>query len=120
MIILKTAGWSDYELIDSGDGKRLERFGKYILVRPDPQIIWKIKKPQLWQKVDASFEKMGEDKGNWGVKTKMPHQWQLRYKDLTFYCKLTPFKHTGVFPEQHLQWDFITNVILRRLAEGSQ
>lgn len=111
MTILTTIGWEDYELIDSGDGKRLERFGKYILVRPDPQIIWQpLKDKGVWLKADAVFEKTG-DKGYWNLKTNLPDKWQMHYKDLTFWVKLTPFKHTGVFPEQSLQWDWIKTVI---------
>ncbi len=112
MIILTTSGWSDYELIDSGNGKRLERFGKYILSRPDPQIIWQpLKDKSIWQKADAIFEKIAGDKGYWNFKTKLPDKWQMSYKDLHFWVKLTPFKHTGVFPEQSLQWDWIEKVI---------
>lgn len=112
MTILTTSGWDDYELIDSGDGKRLERFGKYVLVRPDPQIIWKPLKDQTtWLKADAVFEKIGMDKGYWNLKTDLPDKWQMRYKDLIFWVKPTPFKHTGVFPEQSMHWDWIQAVI---------
>ncbi|MDO8638768.1 MAG: class I SAM-dependent methyltransferase [Candidatus Daviesbacteria bacterium] len=107
MIILTTPNWADYELLDTGNGYRLERFGKYILKRPDPQILWKPKLPKSeWEKADASFE---NDK--WVVKTKMPARWLMEYKDLKFWAKLSPFKHTGVFPEQASQWDFISSVI---------
>jgi len=113
MDILTPSNWTDYELLDSGNGKRLERFGKYILVRPDPQILWKPKlHPTEWDKVDAVFERSSEDKGNWDIKTEIPEKWEMDYKNLKFYAKLTPFKHTGVFPEQSVQWDFIQNVIL--------
>jgi 23S rRNA (cytosine1962-C5)-methyltransferase len=107
MNVLSTKGFSDYELIDTGNGQRLERFGKYILVRPDPQIIWKPQKDDgVWQKADAVYVQQGS-KGSWENKGKIPEKWLLKYKDLSFYCKLTPFKHTGVFPEQSLHWDFI-------------
>lgn len=112
MMILSTLGWQDYELLDSGDGQRLERFGQYILVRPDPQVLWK---PQLsqefWGEVDAVFEKTEEERGKWHIKRKIPEKWVVKYEDLSFYCKLTPFKHTGVFPEQSLQWKWVEEKI---------
>lgn len=107
MQILSTPGWEDYELLDTGDGHRLERFGKYTLVRPDPQIIWK---PRLdkseWLKADAVFAKE-----EWQNKNNVPKKWLLRYENLTFYAELTPFKHTGVFPEQLLQWNWMKEKI---------
>jgi len=98
----------DYDLIDSGDGRRLERFGKYFLDRPDPQIIWK-KTLSIgeWQKGDAFFERTTEDKGRWITRSKIPEKWQLKYKGIKFWAKLSPFKHTGIFPEQSWQWDYI-------------
>lgn len=111
MQILSTPGWSEYELLDSGDGYRLERFGKYILKRPDPQIIWK---PMLsnaeWEKADAVFERV-DGKEKWVRKTAVPERWLMEYDKLSFFAKLSPFKHTGVFPEQTLQWDFIREQI---------
>lgn len=103
MTILKTSGWEDYELLDSGDGKRLERFGRYVLVRPDPQAIWHQKLDQTeWHKADAVFEN-----DRWIRKTAVLEQWLLTFEDLSFYAKLTPFKHTGIFPEQLLQWQWM-------------
>jgi len=107
MNVLSTQGWQDYELIDSGNGQRLERFGKFTLVRPDPQVIWKPEKDNsFWEKADAVYESSG-NKGKWINKNKLPEKWLISYKDISFFCKLTPFKHTGVFPEQSLQWDFM-------------
>jgi 23S rRNA (cytosine1962-C5)-methyltransferase len=98
--------WEDYELIDSGDGKRFERFGKYTIVRPDPQAIWQPHIPHdRWEKADALFERTLQDKGVW--RKTVPESWTMRYKNLKFLCKLSPFKHTGVFPEQSVHWDFI-------------
>jgi 23S rRNA (cytosine1962-C5)-methyltransferase len=112
MDVLLTQGWQDYELIDSGNGQRLERFGKFILVRPDPQVIWKPKKDNsFWEEADAVYELLG-NKGKWINKNKVPEKWQISYKDLEFYCKLSPFKHTGVFPEQSLQWDFMKEKLM--------
>ncbi|KKR85825.1 MAG: hypothetical protein UU32_C0032G0004 [Candidatus Woesebacteria bacterium GW2011_GWB1_41_10] len=107
MQILETSGWEDYELIDSGNGKRLERFGKYILSRPDPQTIWQPKaEKQVWNRADAIFD------GSWKVKGNIPDKWLIKYHDVSLYLKLTPFKHTGVFPEQKAHWDFILQKIL--------
>jgi len=113
MQILSTRGWQDYELLDSGDGYRLERFGKYILSRPDPQIIWKKKlSDQEWNKADAIFERTTYDKGTWIKKNRnLPEKWLLQYKNLSFWVKLTPFKHTGVFPEQCVQWEWMFNIL---------
>ena len=106
MQILETSGWEDYELIDSGDGKRLERFGKYTLVRPDPQAIWKpMADSALWEKADAIFD------GKWINKTGVPEKWLIKYEDLSLNLRLTPFKHTGIFPEQKINWDFISEKI---------
>lgn len=109
MIILTTPNWTDYELLDTGKGFRLERFGKYILKKPDPQSLWKPSLPKSeWEKADAIF---ANDK--WIVKTQIPDKWLMEYKDLKFWAKLSPFKHTGVFPEQANQWDFIQEKINR-------
>ena len=115
MHLLKTAGWQDYELLDSGNGARLERFGQYIIIKPDPQAIWK---PTLvdgkWQMADGIFEN-----DTWQKKTQMPDKWILGYNELKFYAKLTPFKHTGVFPEQVLNWEFIKDKILKAQKQVS-
>jgi 23S rRNA (cytosine1962-C5)-methyltransferase len=109
MNILTTPGWDDYSLLDSGDGYRLEQFGKYRLMRPDPQIIWKRSLLESeWQKADAVFEKEGLRDAGWKKKTAIPAQWEMAYKNIRFHAKLSPFKHTGVFPEQHMQWDWMT------------
>lgn len=101
-----------YELIDSGEGRRLERWKNYLLDRPDPQIIWKKTLPASeWDRADAFFKRISEDKGAWSIKTKIPEKWELEYKGVKFLAKLTPFKHTGVFPEQHSQWDYIYDSI---------
>lgn len=102
MNILTTGGWSDYQLLDSGGARRLERFGKYILNRPDPQAIWQQKlESSVWENADAVFLK------DWKVKNNMPTTWKVKYKDLSLYAHLSPFKHTGIFPEQTINWEFI-------------
>jgi 23S rRNA (cytosine1962-C5)-methyltransferase len=106
MNILSTPGWEDYELLDSGNGRRLERFGKYILNRPDPQAIWLPHLPETeWQKADATFNK------DWATKANMPKNWNIKYGDLTLEARLTPFKHTGIFPEQSINWQYIEQKI---------
>lgn len=108
MLLLSTKGWEDYELLDSGNGKRLERFGKYIISKPDPQAIWKPHLSQMtWEKADATY--LEEEKG-WSKNT-LPDKWPLSYNDIKFYAKLTNFKHTGVFAEQVLNWDFMEKTI---------
>lgn len=107
MVILTAPRWADYQLLDTGNGQKLERFGKYTLKRPDPQILWKPHLPKSdWNKADATFEK---DK--WILKGKIPEKWLLKYKNISFWAKLSPFKHTGIFPEQTIQWDFIQEKI---------
>jgi 23S rRNA (cytosine1962-C5)-methyltransferase len=109
MTILTSPGWDDYELLDSGYGFRLERFGKYRLVRPDPQIIWKTRLSlQDWKNVDARFD---PEKKQWILNQTMPEKWLMHYAGVSFYAKLSPFKHTGVFPEQILQWEWIKKKI---------
>ena len=102
--------WIDYELIDCTNGERLERWGKYILVRPDPQVIWNSgKNNNLWKKADAVYSRIGGG-GEWKVKN-VPESWNITYRDLTFKVKPMNFKHTGVFPEQAVNWDFMMNKI---------
>lgn len=110
--VLTPQPWSEYELLDSGNGQKLERFGKYILVRPDPQIIWRPHLPEAqWAEADAIFKRTSEDKGSWQKKKEMPRHWEMNYKDITLLAKLSPFKHTGIFPEQAIHWDWITEKI---------
>jgi 23S rRNA (cytosine1962-C5)-methyltransferase len=110
MTILSTPGWEDYELLDTGNGLRLERFGPFRLTRPDPQIIWKPRlDSKFWESVDAAFD---TEKKRWIIKSKMPEKWLMRYKNIAFYAKLSPFKHTGVFPEQTLQWEWLSSLMM--------
>ena len=98
--------WKDYEVIDTSSGEKLERWGKYILVRPDPQVIWSTPKNHpLWRKYDAKYSRSNTGGGKWS-NLHLPEQWQVRYKELTFNVKPMNFKHTGVFPEQAANWDF--------------
>ena len=93
--------WVDYEILDMADGKKLERWGKFILDRPDPQIVWKEKtNKELWNKANAIYHRSKKGGGHWENKTSVPSNWQIKYKDLTFNIKQMGFKHTGLFPEQ--------------------
>jgi len=144
MILEEITKWSGYELLDSGDGERLERFGDFVLRRPDPGVLWHRSLPEAdWLKANASFRKRGgaaaadkhaaadkvanpddgEDKGNWqngvGGAAAVPEKWLMHFSgvksapaaDISFYAKLTPFKHTGVFPEQAANWEYIAGWI---------
>ena len=107
-----TEDWKDYELIDCSGGEKLERWGNQILVRPDPQVIWKSeRKNKLWYQPGARYERSRSGGGQWNVYKKMPSVWQVKYKDLTFNIKTLGFKHTGLFPEQAVNWDLTREVI---------
>jgi 23S rRNA (cytosine1962-C5)-methyltransferase len=104
--------WKEYEILDMANGEKLERWGEYILIRPDPQIIWNEKlNPDLWKKAHAHYHRSKTGGGEWEYKKKMPDSWQVKYKDLTFNLKPMGFKHTGLFPEQAINWDFMINKI---------
>ncbi|OGE25940.1 hypothetical protein A3H85_02205 [Candidatus Daviesbacteria bacterium RIFCSPLOWO2_02_FULL_40_8] len=110
----------EYSLLDSGNGKRLEKFGQFILSRPDPQALWKLHLPESeWKKASATFKEGGNSQDRW-FKGSVPQKWLMRYKDITFYCKLTPFKHTGVFPEQAIHWDWMERLITARVKSGNK
>ena len=103
--------WKDYELIDTSEGERLERWGKYILVRPDPQIVWKNdNKSPLWKKADATYKRSAKGGGAW-ANNKLPEQWKIGYGELEFVIRPTGFKHTGLFPEQAANWDWFSELI---------
>ncbi len=103
--------WKDYEVIDTSNGEKLERWGKYILVRPDPQVVWNTeKKCDEWFRPDGHYFRSKEGGGNWGI-NKLPKVWQLNYKELTFNLQTFGFKHTGLFPEQAANWDWFSEKI---------
>ena len=109
---MRKANWKDYELIDTSFGERLERWGKIILIRPDPQIIWESeKKNPLWKQADARYKRSSTGGGQWQVYRQMPEVWKINYGDLTFRLKTMGFKHTGIFPEQATNWDFAAEKI---------
>lgn len=109
---MRISKWSDYELIDTSDGERLERWGNIILIRPDPQVIWKSsKKNAFWKNANAVYHRSKTGGGQWQKLKNLPESWQIKYKNLKFNIKLMGFKHTGVFPEQATNWDFIIKKI---------
>ena len=104
--------WKDYELLDCSDGERLERWGDVILIRPDPQIIWKeSNSAPEWNTAHARYIRSDKGGGAWDYRRKLPESWQIKYRDLTFLVKPTGFKHTGLFPEQAVNWDYCTELI---------
>ncbi len=110
MIISKD--WKEYELLDMANGEKLERWGDIYLIRPDPQIIWTNKsKPELWKKAHAHYHRSKTGGGEWEYLKKVPESWQIHYKDFTFNLKPMGFKHTGLFPEQAINWDFMRQKI---------
>lgn len=106
--------WKDYELLDCSCGERLERWGRVTLIRPDPHVIWQAeKKHPLWRKADAVYHRSNTGGGHWEVRGKVPDRWEIGYKDLTFNVKTMGFKHTGVFPEQAVNWDYVRDLITK-------
>ena len=104
--------WKDYKIIDMANGQKLEKWGKITLSRPDPQIIWNEKSfPNLWKKADAIYERSKSGGGSWKYNKKLPESWQIKYKNLTFNLKPMGFKHTGLFPEQAVNWDWMIDKI---------
>ncbi len=103
--------WEDYRVIDTSSGEKLEIWGKYSLIRPDPQVIWKTEKRHpLWKKADASYKRSKSGGGAWN-ENRLPESWIISYGDLKFKIKPMGFKHTGLFPEQAANWDWFGELI---------
>ena len=109
--------WKDYEVLDTGDGEKLERWGDYYLVRPDPQVIWPKAEPKLWNRAQARYERSEAGGGHWVFHETLPERWTIGLNQLQFYVKPTGFKHTGLFPEQAENWQFMQERI-RRAGNG--
>ena len=104
-------GWKDYEVLDTSKGEKLERWGRYLLVRPDPQVIWDTpRNHQGWQKKNGHYHRSKKGGGEWEF-FRLPEQWDIHYRNLTFHLKPFSFKHTGLFPEQAANWDWFGNLI---------
>lgn len=105
--------WKDYEVIDTSAGEKLERWGKYLLVRPDPQVIWDTPKHHSgWKKRNGHYHRSSKGGGEWEF-FNLPEEWTIHYRDLTFHLKPFSFKHTGLFPEQAVNWDWFSELIRR-------
>lgn len=116
-----TKDWKDYELLDCSEGERLERWGKVILIRPDPQIIWSTPKDHpMWKHADARYVRSSQGGGHWEYRRELPEFWKINYKDLTFKISPTGFKHTGLFPEQAVNWEMMREKIKAAKAEGRE
>jgi 23S rRNA (cytosine1962-C5)-methyltransferase len=111
--ILTSPDWKDYELVDSGGGQKLERYGKFLLIRPEPEAIWQTGlSEQEWQKANATFQPAAEENGgHWDVHKAIPDRWQMGYKGLKFWAATSGSRHLGVFPEQASQWDWLGELI---------
>ena len=106
--MLLAKDWEDYELLDAGNGEKLERWGSYRLRRPDPQAIWPVTCDRaLWEQADARYIRSSSGGGQWSFRNRIPGQWTLSYRDLKFVIHPTGFKHTGLFPEQAVNWDWM-------------
>ena len=109
--------WEDYEVIDTSAGEKLERWGKYILLRPDPQVIWNTPKTNPnWKKINAHYHRSQKGGGEWEF-FDLPEQWAIHYNDLTFHLKPFSFKHTGLFPEQAANWDWFSALIREEVSK---
>jgi 23S rRNA (cytosine1962-C5)-methyltransferase len=114
-------GFSDHELLDAGDGRKLERFGGVVLDRPEPQAMWR---PRLdaaaWAAAHARFAAGGDDEnGRWTLARPVPETWPMRWRGIAFGCRLTSFRHVGVFPDQEPHWAWLADAVGRRAAAGA-
>ncbi len=112
--------WTSYEVLDTGDGEKLERWGDVLLRRPDPQTIWPKRQPALWDSADAWYHRSERGGGEWEFFRKLPEKWVLPYGDLQFYVRPTGFKHTGLFPEQAVNWDWMRGLVSAEVTAGRQ
>lgn len=103
--------WQDYQLLDCGEGMKQERWGDFVLVRPDPQIIWPRASGREWAGFDAFYHRSSKGGGEWEFRRKLPESWTIRYGKLRFKIRPTNFKHTGLFPEQAVNWDWFSEKI---------
>ena len=103
--------WKDYELIATSDGEKLERWGETVLVRPDPQVLWSVPKSENWKRANAHYHRSKEGGGMWEEINLKKKEWVVSYKELSFHIRPTGFKHTGLFPEQAVNWDFMQEKI---------
>ncbi len=105
--------WQDYEVLDTGDGEKLERWGNILLRRPDPQTIWPKADPALWQRAQAHYHRSERGGGEWEFMQRLPDRWTIQHGPLRFYVRPTGFKHTGIFPEQAANWLWMAELLRR-------
>lgn len=104
-------GWSAFEVLDASAGEKLERWGQVTLVRPDPQVIWNTPRDSAWEKANARYNRSSEGGGSWNVRSLPQSEWEIPYQELRFRIRPTGFKHTGLFPEQAVNWDLMSGLI---------
>lgn len=107
-------GWKDFQVLDAGNGEKLERWGHYVLARPDPQVIWPRSDEAPWRKAQAHYTRSDRGGGAWDFQEKLPDRWTVSYGALKFYVRPTGFKHTGLFPEQAANWDAMASLLKKR------
>ena len=113
-------GWKEYEVLDASGGEKLEKWGDYVLLRPDPQVIWNTeKKLNEWRKLNAHYHRSSKGGGDWEF-FDLPKQWDIHYKELTFHLQPFSFKHTGLFPEQAVNWDWFSAKITKAKKENPE
>lgn len=113
-------GWKDYEVIDTSNGEKLERWGDYLLVRPDPQVLWETERKDLrWKKKNGHYHRSSKGGGEWEF-FDLPKQWKINYKDLTFNLQPFSFKHTGIFPEQAANWEWFGDLIKKEKEKNPE
>ena len=118
--LLLASDWQDYQLLDAGDGMKCERWGNYTLVRPDPQIIWPRQGGKAWTGWDAFYHRSEKGGGRWEFRKPLPESWVIRYKNIALQVRPTSFKHTGIFPEQAVNWDWCGARIAAAKAQGRE
>ena len=122
--MITASNWTDYEILDTSCGEKLERWGSYLLIRPDPQVVWQTdKKDPGWRRCNAHYHRSSRGGGEWEF-FDLPQQWTIGYQsgglDLTFHLKPFSFKHTGLFPEQAANWDWFSEKIRNRIRQGME
>ena len=118
-MLRKADEWKDYSCIDAGSGEKLEQWKGIVLRRPDPQAIWPAEQNKgMWKKADAVYHRSSKGGGSWEYRQKLPESWTVNYKELTFKVSPTGFKHTGLFPEQAVNWDWFSKIIRDAVASG--
>ena len=111
--------WKDYQVLDTSDGEKLEIWGGYKLIRPDPQVIWKTPRGREWKNPNAHYHRSSKGGGEWEF-FDLPQEWTIRYRDLSFRLKPFNFKHTGLFPEQAVNWDWFSGIIKDAVSSGKK